>query len=78
MVTPENQTILGKNFLPYSTRTLITFLWRMQIHQDKKHFVPQEKPFQAINVILHLKPAIIYSMSLKVLQMFVEKCYFLP
>ena len=50
----------------------------MQIHQDKKHFVPQEKAFQAINVILHLKPAIIYSMSLKVLQMFVEKCYFPP
>ena len=50
----------------------------MQIHQDKKHFVPQEKAFQAVNVILHLKPAIIYSMSLKVLQMFVEKCYFPP
>ena len=50
----------------------------MQIHQDKKHFVPQEKAFQAINVILPLKPAIIYSISLKVLQMFVEKCYCPP
>ena len=45
----------------------------MQIHQDKKHVVSQEKAFQAINVILHLKPAIIYSMSLKVLQKNIAK-----
>ena len=41
-------SIPGQNFSAYSTKMLITFFLRMQIHQGINHFVPQEAGFRKV------------------------------